>query len=544
MNLEILRVVWEGQDSPFVSIPKRTWKGTDSTWREGSLIDKHSALATLKDEDYTDFYWCPHTFKDLNLGRIKENVTDSLNFLWGDLDKVKPAGLKLEPSIAWQSSNGSYQALWLLDKAYDKKTVEGINKDYNYYIGADKSGWDLTQLLRIPDTSNYKYNPPHKGEVLWFKPDLRHSLESFKVVKRTTSSIADKLVLPKRAKELIQAESTDGEDRSERLWELEKLLIEANVPLLHVVEIVKDTVWNKFKERPKGDVQLLNEVVKAEAEFKTSKKTEETSSINLDLTECDSFKDFMYKDLAMPEFMVKGVWQDKSVGIMAGEPKTMKSMMAIDMGLSVATGTGFLGSFATNQGAVLYIQEEINTADVKNRVFKMSEAKGITNTHRNFIPDLNFHVINNVGFDITTREHRVVIEHQIEKLNIKLLILDPMYMMLGDKDENSATELRPVLQWLTSLRERYECSVLLIHHFKKSDSKRVGQRMRGSSILHAWVECGLYLEIHKAVGSVKMFREFRSFKSDGSIVATFDGVDDTYNMDVSEETNGSGGCKI
>lgn len=533
--IQILKAIWESQPHPYVSIPRR--QGKD--WIEGKLLSKSDALTALATIDYsdTDAYWCPHTFKDANKGRTKGNVTDKLSFLWADLDKVHPSKVDITPSIAWSSSDNSYQAIWLLDSEYDKYEVEKINKAYTYHIGADKSGWDLTQLLRIPNTINYKYNPPQQGKLLWVQDEL-YELKDFIVVE-SPEEISTQLVLPKRAKELLSAKTTEGEDRSERLWELEKLLIEAEIPIVEVVGLVKDTVWNKFKDRPNGDSQLLAETLKAENEFKKAKKLKENTTPKLDLADYDSFKDFMYKDLGLPEFAIKGVWQDKSVGIMAGEPKTMKSMLAIDMGLSLCTGSNFLGSCLTRRGGALYIQEEINTADVKNRVSKQAKAKGITDLDLNCIPDLPFTVMNNKGFDLTTDEHKKNIEYLVDTLDIKLLILDPMYMMLGDKDENSATDMRPVLQWLTSLREKYECSVLVIHHFKKTDSKRSGQRMRGSSILHAWVECGLYLEIDKTIGNIRMDREFRSFKSDGSLLIEFSGVDNTYDMTVSEKESGS-----
>lgn len=51
---------------------------------------------------------------------------------------------------------------WLLDEAVGPWPTEGANKHLIQAIGdgADKSGFDCTQLLRVPGTLNYKYDPP------------------------------------------------------------------------------------------------------------------------------------------------------------------------------------------------------------------------------------------------------------------------------------------------------------------------------------------------------------------------------------------------
>ena len=62
----------------------------------------------------------------------------------------------MRPSIAWASSDKRYQGLWALDGSEDIKDIELVNKDLTYHIGADKGGWDVTQVLRVPGSPNFK----------------------------------------------------------------------------------------------------------------------------------------------------------------------------------------------------------------------------------------------------------------------------------------------------------------------------------------------------------------------------------------------------
>ena len=43
-----------------------------------------------------------------------------------------------------------------------------------YTLGADKSGWDLTQVLRVPGTRNYKYPGGPTVEVCLVTDEIYH----------------------------------------------------------------------------------------------------------------------------------------------------------------------------------------------------------------------------------------------------------------------------------------------------------------------------------------------------------------------------------
>src|SRR3989304_2677067 len=129
-----------------------------------------------------DIYFCP--LPSNKKSRRKESF-DKSRILWADLDEASPYTCHPKPTIAWETSPNRYQALWLLDRELTASEVESVNKNLTYSIGADKGGWDLGQILRIPYTTNYKpqYDHPHV-KLLWKNKELVNFKEVAKLSKK------------------------------------------------------------------------------------------------------------------------------------------------------------------------------------------------------------------------------------------------------------------------------------------------------------------------------------------------------------------------
>ena len=69
---------------------------------------------------------------------------------------------------------------------------------------------------------------------------------------------------------------------------------------------------------------------------------------------------------------------------------------------------------------------------------------------------------------------------------------DP-FVRLHRIDENTASEVAPLLAYLRELQRTLGCAVALVHHARKGGHARAGQALRGSSELHAWGGSNLYL---------------------------------------------------
>ncbi len=102
-----------------------------------------------------EVYHCAHLLTEL---RRRKAYAAPLAALWVDLDHAQlDQQVVPTPSIVLESSPGRLQCYWQLREPVDPTTGEQVNRQLAHALGADASGWDVTQLLRVPGTFNRKY---------------------------------------------------------------------------------------------------------------------------------------------------------------------------------------------------------------------------------------------------------------------------------------------------------------------------------------------------------------------------------------------------
>jgi hypothetical protein len=165
--IDFLVEVWskQGQGFGFVSLRR-----TDLSWYDKALKvpDDFTTDLELPDRDEGDLYFTPNLFSRPR--RRKELMLPS-RWLYADLDTVDPIRIEVDdwprPTVAWESSPKRYQCLWLLDRKLTLAEHSQVNKQLTYAVGADKGGWDATQVLRLPGTLNHKYEGHPEVRLLW-----------------------------------------------------------------------------------------------------------------------------------------------------------------------------------------------------------------------------------------------------------------------------------------------------------------------------------------------------------------------------------------
>lgn len=490
-----------------------------------------------------DLYWCPVLFETDQ--RRAEHAHEEY-CLWADLDEVNPRKIqdKWRPTIAWQTSPGRYQALWLItdpesDDLYGAAMRGADNHRMTAMLGADPSGWDITQLLRIPKWVNHKdgYGLP-QGKLLWTNGP-RYDVDAFNELPTVDAKVSDEVDEDRLTQDLelidrnelmtqVKVRLSDADlsrlltrqaevgKRSETLFVLMEKLAQADFKDLEIVKIISETVWNKFKPRPHGDQILMGEAVKA------CRKVEERRQ-TLDR---QHWYDFI-RTQKTPEWLVRGLITKGTVGFIAGEPKTRKSWLALDLAFSVAmSGTGwfadFLNYFPVERGGpVLFIALEDGGHLLKDRGNKIWRSKIRAKSVRwrstgngveiEGVPDeprvnpqidmVHMPELFSLGSrDTITALNKILVEgYQISPGSTEryaMVIIDTYMRAANGSDGNSSSEVMGLLDPLTKLAKRHHINLFIVHHFNKTrpdGPTRGGSRLLGSQALHAWAEESFYL---------------------------------------------------
>jgi hypothetical protein len=190
------------------------------------------------------------------------------------------------------------------------------------------------------------------------------------------------------------------------------------------------------------------------------------------------------------KWLVRDLWLGEGVGIIGGEPKTFKSFTAAQLATCVASGRPMFGRHEVQRGRVLMYNAEDRPSMTRDRIARMCRALDVD------IDDLDLHLIDVSSLRLDDAEQMAKLSRTVAHLKPSLLILDPLRDMHG-LDENDAKLMSALLVPLRVLQREHHCAVIVVHHMAKltETQRRPGQRLRGSSALHGWVDSGIYLSL-------------------------------------------------
>lgn len=210
------------------------------------------------------------------------------------------------------------------------------------------------------------------------------------------------------------------------------------------------------------------------------------------------------------EWLIEGLWTDKSRGFIAGHPGIGKTWIALDMLLAVATGGLCMGKYkAAYKAPCLLVEEEASRLNLQRRIHSMARAKMIQPSD---IKEL-YHITRQFA---NIPRDAVEISEIVREKGIKLIVFDSLRAVHSAK-ENSSDEMAVVLQSFAEICEVNKCSIVLIHHLSKSSAengnKPIFERMRGTGSLWAWRDCILGVEGEEESDMCKCSFQFRDAES-------------------------------
>lgn len=216
--------------------------------------------------------------------------------------------------------------------------------------------------------------------------------------------------------------------------------------------------------------------------------------------------DLIGSDLARPPELVQGVLHQGSKMVIAGGSKSFKTWTLIDLAVSVATGTPWWG-FETKQGRVVYMNFEIQDSFFRERLLAVCDAKDCDLAKGQF----SYWGLRGKAADLG--ELMFEVTSILKDGGYSLIVFDPIYKGLGNRDENKAGDIGSLLNELESLAVETGAAVAFGHHQSKGNQSKKDpmDRMGGSGVFARDPDAILTMTKHKTEDAFTIDPILRNF---------------------------------
>lgn len=198
------------------------------------------------------------------------------------------------------------------------------------------------------------------------------------------------------------------------------------------------------------------------------------------LPEIEFLREFCAANINPPPQIIQGILHQGCKMILGGTSKSNKSWCLLHLAISVATGQDWWGHKCVKT-PVVYINFELHKWAIAER---LNSLVGALDVQGKGLGD-SLALWNLRGRNADLSLLRPKLEEQLSRHQFGLIILDPAYKVLGDRDENANGEIAALMNELEGMAQSSGAAVVVAHHFAKGDStaKNAIDRMSGAG---AW----------------------------------------------------------
>ncbi len=166
------------------------------------------------------------------------------------------------------------------------------------------------------------------------------------------------------------------------------------------------------------------------------------------------------------DWLIEGALLRGQPCIVGGPSKVLKTSVDVDMAISLASGTKFLGKYQAKKSRVLYYSGESGRQAIGNQVKAIMRARGLTEA------DLEDRLLFDFQLPRLTRPSDLAaIRRAIIEGKIDVVYIDPLYMAM-DNSTNATNVFAMGAVFGNVSRMMAECNatVVLLHHFNRKGS--------------------------------------------------------------------------
>ena len=204
--------------------------------------------------------------------------------------------------------------------------------------------------------------------------------------------------------------------------------------------------------------------------------------------------------------------------LLVGRPKVGKSLLTLQMAISLSRGEDFLGKLVPRQRGVLLIDLENRASVIKERFVRMAGPLRDTDSKINiYAPE----TLADCSVSLSTEDGFNKLDVLLTDTQAELVVIDTWRLLLGPKDENKSEVVVEGLRQLSQLRRsRPHLSIMIVHHLRKQNAE-MAAKLKDDP--YSWVEN--VSGHHALVGHVdRCYGIEREFGSDGGELVVFGGV--------------------
>jgi len=179
------------------------------------------------------------------------------------------------------------------------------------------------------------------------------------------------------------------------------------------------------------------------------------------------------------EWIVGDLFTAGEIGLLVGDGGSFKSTAAINLAAAIAGGYTAWNRFSVRQRPALIISAE-DSLDV---VLMRLNAFVVGHQWDRTTVLSNIHLFTTTEVTLSSMSWQNHIISETKRIGAGYVVLDP-FAELIDGDENSNSEIRPIVKFLRRLGRETGAAVNVVHHAgKQGQDKRALDRIRGASAL-------------------------------------------------------------
>ena len=180
---------------------------------------------------------------------------------------------------------------------------------------------------------------------------------------------------------------------------------------------------------------------------------------------------------APPPEIIAGVLHRGSKMVLGGGSKSFKTWLLLDLAYRAAHGAPWFG-FDTASGPTLYLNFELPAFAIQSRLRELGAAIDLP------IPE-TLHLWNLRGYAADATTILPAICAEARALNPELIVLDPLYKILGPRDENASRDMANLMNMIERLALDTGAAVVFGAHFAKGNAslKEAIDRFSGSGVI-------------------------------------------------------------